>query len=162
MLTPLRAGVLALLAALLPLPAGARAHAATAVPTAPAGPAATPPPSPLPVLPLAEIQRGQKGYGVSVFAGTARERFDVEVLGVIHDMSPNVSYVLARLSGRGLEDSGVIAGMSGSPVYIDGKLVGAVAFSWPFAKEAIAGITPIESMRSLRGAMAAENPIPAG
>ncbi len=103
------------------------------------------------VMPLSQVQRGQKGYGVSVFAGTARERFEVEVLGVIHDLSPNVSYVLARLSGRGLEDSGVIAGMSGSPVYIDGKLVGAVAFSWPFAKEAIAGITPIEAMRELRG-----------
>jgi len=103
------------------------------------------------VMPLSQVQRGQRGYGVSVFAGTELERFDVEVLGVIHDLSPNVSYVLARLSGKGLEDSGVIAGMSGSPVYIDGKLLGAVAFSWPFAKEAIAGITPIEAMRQLRG-----------
>lgn len=102
-------------------------------------------------MPLEQIRRGQKGYGVSVFAGTQLERFDVEVLGVIHDLSPNVSYVLARLSGRGLESSGVIAGMSGSPVYIDDKLVGAVAFSWPFAKEAIAGITPIAAMRELRG-----------
>jgi hypothetical protein len=107
--------------------------------------------SALEVMPLSQIQRGQKGYGVSVFSGTELERFDVEVLGVIHDLSPNVSYVLARLSGKGLEDSGVIAGMSGSPVYIDGKLVGAVAFSWPFAKEAIAGITPIEAMRQLGG-----------
>ena len=101
------------------------------------------------VMPLSEVQAGQKGYGVSVFSGTTRERFDVEILGVVRNLEPNVSRVLARLSGRGLESTGVIAGMSGSPVYIDGKLMGAVAYAWPFAKEAIAQITPIESMRDL-------------
>src|SRR5688572_10790778 len=101
------------------------------------------------VMPLAEVRAGQKGYGVSVFSGTTRERFDVEILGVVRNLEPNVSRVLARLSGRGLESTGVIAGMSGSPVYIDGKLMGAVAYAWPFAKEAIAQITPIESMRDL-------------
>ncbi|HVS02306.1 MAG TPA: SpoIVB peptidase S55 domain-containing protein, partial [Thermoanaerobaculia bacterium] len=85
----------------------------------------------------------------SVFSGRQPERFEVEVLGVMRNPSPDVSYVLARLSGMGLEESGVVAGMSGSPVYVDGKLVGAVAFSWPFAKEAIAGITPIGAMRAL-------------
>jgi hypothetical protein len=150
MLTPLRAGLA--LPAIAVLALAVAPHAALA-----AGPAAlapAPPASELAspdVMPLSQVQRGQKGYGVSVFAGTELERFDVEVLGVLHDLSPNVSYVLARLSGQGLESSGVIAGMSGSPVYIDGKLLGAVAFSWPFAKEAIAGITPIEAMRQLRG-----------
>src|SRR5688500_4046975 len=57
-----------------------------------------PPPASLETLPLAKIERGQKGYGLSVFAGSERERFDVEVLGVIHELRPNVSYVLARLS----------------------------------------------------------------
>ena len=150
MLKPLRAGLFLPAAVVLALAFAPPAFATEGAAAVPAPPAVADVKSP-DVMPLSQIQRGQKGYGVSVFAGTALERFDVEVLGVLHDLSPNVSYVLARLSGRGLEESGVIAGMSGSPVYIDGKLVGAVAFSWPFAKEAIAGITPIEAMRQLRG-----------
>jgi hypothetical protein len=105
----------------------------------------------LPTIPLSEIQRGQKGYGLSVFAGTEPERFDVEVIGIMRNVSPEVSYILARLTGKGLEKSGVAGGMSGSPVFLDGRLAGAVAFSWPFTNEAIAGITPIGSMRQLSG-----------
>lgn len=101
------------------------------------------------ILPVDEIRAGQTGWGESVFAGSARERFEVEVLGVLRDLAPGTDYVMARLSGRGLEQTGVIAGMSGSPVWIDGKLIGAVAFSWPFATEAIAGITPIQAMRDI-------------
>ncbi len=100
-------------------------------------------------LPVDQIARGQTGYGLTVFAGTEPERFDVEVLGVLHNTDPSASYILARLSGHGLEESGVAAGMSGSPVFIDDHLVGAVAFAWPFAKEAIAGITPIDAMRQI-------------
>lgn len=96
-----------------------------------------------------EVSRGQKGYGLSVFAGTEPERFEVEIIGVMRDQAPDTSFVLARLSGMNLEQSGVIAGMSGSPVYIDERLVGAVAFAWPFSHEAIAGITPIGAMRRL-------------
>ncbi|HEV8581940.1 MAG TPA: SpoIVB peptidase S55 domain-containing protein [Thermoanaerobaculia bacterium] len=105
----------------------------------------------LPTISIAEVQRGQRGYGLSVFAGTEPERFDVEVLGIMRNVSPDVSYILARLTGQGLEKIGVAAGMSGSPVFLDGRLAGAVAFSWPFTNEAIAGITPIESMRQLSG-----------
>jgi hypothetical protein len=101
------------------------------------------------IFPLAEVKRGQHGYGLSVFAGTEPERFDAEVIGVMRNLRPDVSYILARLTGKGLEKSGVAGGMSGSPVFIDGRLVGAVAFSWAFSNEAIAGITPIESMRAL-------------
>lgn len=104
-----------------------------------------------PTIPVSEVQRGQKGYGLSVFAGTEPERFDVEVVGVMRNVNPGLSFILARLSGHGLEKSGVARGMSGSPVYIDGKLAGAVAFSWPFPNEAIAGITPIDAMRELSG-----------
>ena len=100
-------------------------------------------------FPIDEIERGQRGYGISVFAGTAPERFDVEVVGVLRDLNPGVSFVLARFQGQGLEKTGVIGGMSGSPVFIDDRLVGAVAFSWSFASEALAGITPIEQMRRL-------------
>jgi hypothetical protein len=102
-----------------------------------------------PTIPLTEVKKGQRGYGLSVFSGTEPERFDVEVIGVMRNLRPNISYILARLTGRGLEKSGVAGGMSGSPVFIDGRLAGAVAFSWPFSNEAVAGITPIESMRAL-------------
>ncbi len=101
------------------------------------------------VFPLADIERGQRGYGLSVFQGTAPERFEFEVIGVWRNVQPDVSYILAEFSGQGLEETGVIAGMSGSPVYIDGRLAGAVSFAWPFSKKPIGGITPIESMREL-------------
>jgi hypothetical protein len=103
----------------------------------------------VPVIGVDEVRTGQKGYGLSVFAGSEPERFEVEVVGVMRDVSPGVSYILGKLTGKGLEQSGVASGMSGSPVFIDGKLAGAVAFSWPFSNEAIAGITPIDAMRKL-------------
>ncbi len=110
-------------------------------------------------FPLAEVAPGLRGTGWSVFQGSEPEAFDVEVLGLWHDaVAPDTSYILARLSGRGLEDTGVIAGMSGSPVYIDDRLIGAVSFGWPMSQEAIAGITPIEQMRRLRGAEAGAPP----
>ncbi len=110
---------------------------------------------PSPAFPLADIEKGQRGYGLSVFEGTEPERFEAEIIGVLRNVSPDTSFILARLSGQGLENTGVIAGMSGSPVYIDGKVAGAVAAAWPFAKEAIALVMPIESMRTLRGQSAA-------
>jgi hypothetical protein len=96
-----------------------------------------------------DLRRGQRGYGLSVFEGSEPARFEVEVLGVVRNSSPGGSFVLARLSGQGLEESGVVAGMSGSPVYIDDRLIGAVAFAWPFSNGAVGGITPIASMRRL-------------
>jgi hypothetical protein len=96
-----------------------------------------------------EIVPGQRGYGLTVFTGTEVERFDVEVLGVIRNLDPGTSYILARLTGHNLEQTGVPAGMSGSPVYIDGRLAGAVAFGWSYSQEAIAGITPIAAMRGM-------------
>ena len=96
-----------------------------------------------------EVSRGQTGYGLSVFAGSEPERFDVEVVGVLREMDPGVSFIVARLSGKGLEESGVVAGMSGSPVYLDGRVAGAVAFSWAFTNEALGLITPIAAMRRL-------------
>lgn len=112
--------------------------------------AAQEPPAPSgEILPLEQVQAGQSGYGLSVFAGSEPERFDVEVLGVLRNQAPEQSYILARLSGRNLENTGVISGMSGSPVYIEGRLAGAVAFSFPFAVDPVAGITPIESMIGL-------------
>ena len=96
-----------------------------------------------------EVSRGQTGYGLSVFAGSEPERFGVEVVGVLREMDPGTSFIVARLSGKGLEESGVVAGMSGSPVYLDDRLAGAVAYSWAFTSEALALITPIAAMRQL-------------
>lgn len=99
------------------------------------------------LMPLEQVRPGMKGYGMSVFQGSKPERFEVEVLGTLDGIpNPRQSIVIARLSGPLVERTGVFAGMSGSPVYIDGKLVGAVAYAFPFAKEPIAGITPIKNM----------------
>jgi len=104
------------------------------------------------ILPVDQVKAGMLGKGRSVFKGTKIEEFGVEILGVLHN-DPSVgakkSIILARLSGAGLENSGVAQGMSGSPVYIDGKLVGAVAFSFAYSKEPIAGITPIGDMLAI-------------
>ena len=86
------------------------------------------------------------GTGRTVFSGNRIEEFQVEVLGVLDNMGPRESIILARRSGGPLQETGVMQGMSGSPVYIDGKLVGAVALGFAFSKEPIAGIRPIEDM----------------
>src|SRR5262249_10585224 len=88
-----------------------------------------------------DLRRGMKGHGRTGMKGTKVETFQVEILGVLRNPSPGRDLVLARLSGLGLEKTGVIAGMSGSPVYVEDKLVGAVAYAWAFGKEPIAGIT---------------------
>jgi len=93
-----------------------------------------------------DLRAGMKGFGRTVMHGTKVETFEAEVLGVLKNTSPGRDMVLCRLSGLGLEKTGVIAGMSGSPIYVDGKLVGAVAFAWPFGKEPIAGVTPFSQM----------------
>ncbi len=93
-----------------------------------------------------DIRPGMKGVGRTVMKGTKVETFQAEVLGVLENTSPGRDLVICRLSGLNLEKTGVIAGMSGSPVYIDNKLVGAVAYAWPYGKEPIAGITPFCQM----------------
>ncbi len=87
-----------------------------------------------------------KGHGLSVFKGMKIERFDAEVLGVLKNTSPGRDMVLIRVAGCNLEKTGVVAGMSGSPVYIDGKLLGAIAYAWAFGSEPIAGVTPFCQM----------------
>jgi hypothetical protein len=110
------------------------------VPTAHAGP------KPESYWQVDDVRAGMKGRGRTVMKGTKVEPFDAEVLGVLKNTSPGRDMVLCRLSGLNLDKTGVIAGMSGSPVYIDGKLLGAVAYAWPFGKEPIAGITPFSQM----------------
>ena len=98
------------------------------------------------IFPLKDIRAGQHGVGRTVFSGSRVEEFDVEILGVLENLSPKESIILGRLKGGPLEHTGVMQGMSGSPVYIDGKLAGAVALSFPYSKDPIAGIRPIEDM----------------
>ena len=80
------------------------------------------------------IKSGQKGYGKTVFQGTRVETFQVEILGVLENVGPKQNLILARLAGEPIDSTGVFAGMSGSPVYIEDKLIGAVAFSFPIVK----------------------------
>ena len=101
------------------------------------------------VFPIDQVEPGMTGYGLSVFQKDRIDTFQVAILGVQRGAYPEESVILARLSGQNLEVSGVVAGMSGSPVYLDGKLLGAVASGWPYSKEAIAGITPIKAMLEL-------------
>src|SRR4051794_38011321 len=93
-----------------------------------------------------DVRAGMKGHGLTVMKGTKVEDFQAEVLGVLKNTSPGRDLVLCRLSGLDLEKTGVIAGMSGSPVYLDGKLLGAVAYAWAYGKEPIAGVTPFSQM----------------
>lgn len=97
-----------------------------------------------------DLRPGMKGVARTVFSGSEPQEFGVEILGVLPGFpGPRQSAIIARLSGSNVEKTGVFAGMSGSPVYIDGRLVGAIAFSFPFSKEPIAGITPIKQMMDL-------------
>jgi hypothetical protein len=98
-------------------------------------------------MPLADVHPGMQGVGRTVFEGARVDEFGVRILGVLENaVGPRQSLILARLEGGPLADTGVIAGMSGSPVFVDGKLVGAVAYAFPFGKLPIAGITPIGDM----------------
>jgi len=101
-----------------------------------------------PTIPVDQIHAGMRGYALTVFEGVKPESMDVEVLGVLHNVNgPKGDMILVRLHGAKVEYTGVVAGMSGSPVYLDGKLAGALAFRiGEFSKEPIAGVTPIADM----------------
>jgi len=144
----------------------AASTSATAAPAATAAAATAPAPASVapaisasrrtPIIPLAEVRAGMKGYGLTVFQGTRPERFDVRVIGVLHNFLPKQDVILIQSDDPRLLHSGIVAGMSGSPIYIEGRLAGALAYGWHFAKDPIAGVTPIEAMqaelkRPLRG-----------
>jgi hypothetical protein len=101
-----------------------------------------------PTIPVDQIHTGMRGVAYTVFEGVKPESMDVEVLGVLHNQNgPKSDIILVRLHGPKVEYTGVVAGMSGSPVYFDGKLAGAIAFRiGEFSKEPIAGVTPIAYM----------------
>ena len=98
-------------------------------------------------FPLADVRPGLKGVGRTIFNGNKIQEFQVELIGVLKNvLAPKQDAILARLSGPTIQKTGVVAGMSGSPVYIDGKLLGAVSRAFPFAKEPYTLITPIQDM----------------
>lgn len=121
-------------------------------------------PASSPFMTVSEVKPGMVGTGRTVFLGTERETFQAHVLGVLHNvLGPRRDLILARLEGGPLADTGVIEGMSGSPIYIDGRLVGAVSYALgSFSKVPIAGITPIgemtEAVETAGGRAAATRP----
>ena len=107
---------------------------------------------PVETIPVSEIHAGMHGVSYTVFQGTKPESMGVEVLGILRNANgPKGDIILVRLSGEKVEYTGVVAGMSGSPVYLNGKLAGALAFRiGEFSKEPIAGVTPIAEMFEIR------------
>jgi hypothetical protein len=108
------------------------------------------------MIPVAEIKVGMEGYGLTVFEGVKPERFHVRVIGILRNFLPKQDVILFRSDDVRLQHAGIVKGMSGSPVYFEGRLAGAVAYGWPYSKDPIGGITPIEYMlqvgeRRLRG-----------
>jgi hypothetical protein len=100
------------------------------------------------ILPLSQIKPGMEGVGYTIFSGEQIQKFGVHVIGVLPNLlGPKQDIVLVRLVGADVDQTGVVAGMSGSPVYIGGKLAGAISLKFGvFTKEAIAGMTPIEEI----------------
>jgi SpoIVB peptidase S55 len=135
---------LALATATLAVPAVARAGTGVRLHAiVPSGP----PPA---IMPLSDVRPGMVGQALTVFQGTKPEPFKVKVVSVMRNFLPKQDVILIRAEDPRVEFSGIVAGMSGSPVYIEGKLVGAVAYAWSFAKEPLGGVTPIESMLAER------------
>ncbi len=99
-----------------------------------------------PTMSVSEIHPGMKGQGRTVFKGGKIERFEFEVMGVQRDSAPGRAIIWVKASGGPLADTGLLHGMSGSPCYIDGKLIGALSQGPPFPREPVAGITPIAEM----------------
>jgi len=106
------------------------------------------------IFPLSQVQPGMKGVAYTIFAGDEIEKVDLVVLGVLHDaLGPKQDIILVQLLGEKVEHTGVVAGMSGSPVYFDGKLAGALSLKLgAFTKEAIGAVTPIENMLDVQNA----------
>ncbi len=97
-------------------------------------------------IPTADIKPGMEGYGLSVFQGTKVEKFQVKVIGVIKKVLSGRDAILVRCSGAVLGRNNVVRGMSGSPIYINGKLAGALSYGFDFSKEPIVGVTPVADM----------------
>lgn len=98
------------------------------------------------IMSLKDIKPGMKGYGLTVFKGTKPEKFEVEVIDVLHNFQPRQELILIKTMHPRLEAAKIVAGMSGSPIYLNNKMIGAYAYGWTFAEEPVAGVTPIRNM----------------
>ena len=98
------------------------------------------------IIPVSEIKAGMTGYGLTCLESSRPQKFQVEVLGNLRGWTPKGDVILIRMSGPVIDDCGVISGMSGSPIYIEGKLAGAVAYGWRYCKIPLAGVTPAGEM----------------
>ncbi len=112
-------------------------------------------------MPVSQVKKGMKGYGLTVFDGNKVEKFDVEIIGVLNNVGPGQDLIMARVDGPEIRRTNIMQGMSGSPIFIDGKVIGALAYSWQFAKEPICGITPIDEMLRIAEAGGGTSPITA-
>ena len=104
-----------------------------------------------------EVREGMKGYGLTVYQGTKIERFDVEVVSILHNFNPKYDVVLIRCTGEKMKLFGPVGGMSGSPVFLKDdqgreRMIGAFAYGWPLMKEPLAGVQPIQYMLTLPAA----------
>jgi hypothetical protein len=97
-------------------------------------------------LALSEVKPGMKGYGLTVFSGTVPEKFNVEIISTLRNFRPNQDLILIKTPHPRLDIARTVGGMSGSPIYLNDKMIGAYAYGWTFGAEAIAGVTPIQSM----------------
>ena len=152
-----------LAAALSVLPCAGASSAPTSAPrrrvpdtAAGVAPAATNPRASIPsgtppkILPLSEVRAGMVGEALTVFQGTKPEAFKIRVISIMRQFLPKQDIILIRAEDPRVEFSGIVAGMSGSPVYVGGRLMGAIAYGWSFSKEPLGGVTPIETMLAER------------
>jgi hypothetical protein len=103
------------------------------------------------IFPLSEVRAGMRGYGLTVFRGTRPERFNLEVIDVLHNFRPHMDLILIRPDHPILDHAGIVGGMSGSPIFLDGRMAGAYAYGWEFGRDPVAGVTPIEAMLDVVG-----------
>jgi hypothetical protein len=141
----------ATVAALVLLLGAAETEAAEVHGTAAPAPAAPPTPDEASAadprtFPLNDVRPGMKGYGLTVFSGTRVERFDVEVVDVLKNYLAKQDLILVQCLGERFEDHRIAQGMSGSPVFFEGRVAGAISYTWDWSKKALAGVTPIETM----------------
>src|SRR5215831_6717158 len=102
--------------------------------------------TPLGTISVKDVRPGMTGYGLTVFQGVKPDRFNVRVIGVLHKFVPLEDIILIESDDPRLKYAGGVAGMSGSPIFLEGRLAGAFAYGFQFAKDPIAGVTPIEYM----------------
>lgn len=100
-------------------------------------------------MPVSDVKPGMRGHAVTVFKGQQTDKFELEIVDVIHNYLPKQDAVLFRSNDPRLEHSSIVGGMSGSPIFVEGKLVGALSYGWPFNKDALGALTPIDNMQQV-------------